>query len=109
MTYANSARDTAQVNDALHNQIHVQHGMTEEQFRAAASSPERRGSVVFSRLDSNWTGTFEELGSSRDGLQSAKPAKPFRVQAVPENVKHTFSGPSLINQERKSCEWDNYF
>jgi hypothetical protein len=72
--------------------------MTPEQFRAAAESADHRGSIVFARLDPNWTETFSEMSGGTDGLQSARPAKPFRVQPLPENIGHNPSGAFIINE-----------
>lgn len=89
------------IQQGLANSVNVQHGMTQEQFRAALESPENRGSIVFSRLDPDWTESFREADAATDGLQTAKEARPFRVQPTPENVQYKTGGPRLVNSERK--------
>ena len=88
--------------------VHTQHGMTQEQFKAAVSSPENRGSIVFSRLDPDWSGTFSELGDTADGLQTAKPAKPFRLQPLPDKVKHTSSGANINISSLKQVDFHDW-
>jgi hypothetical protein len=87
IAYANSERDKAKIIDGISDGVHSLHGMSREQFTGALNSPDYRGSVVFSRLDSNWTEGFRELDKAGDGLQSAKASRPFRIQSLPERSK----------------------
>ena len=99
INYANPARDTALTKDALSQGVHTQHGMSPQQFESASTSPQKRGSIVFSRLDSDWTDTFSEIDQATDGLQTGRPAKPFRVQSTPANLEYTTQGPRNFNGE----------
>jgi hypothetical protein len=69
--------------------------MSPGEFKSSLNNPNYRGSVVFSRLDADWTEPFQELDKPADGLQSATASKPYRVQALPKDLEYTTSGPVI--------------
>lgn len=85
--YADHKRDLSLMKDAGGLDIAKAHGLSFDQFEKAMRSPEQRGSIVFSRLDPNWTEAFSEVNSAaKSGLQTALEVEPYRVQQIPDFI-----------------------
>lgn len=94
--YANAARDAKEAASAVGTiKPHLAHGISAEQFIQTMQSPEQAGTIVFSRLDPQWTEIYKE-GDFGDGVQTAIEATPFRKLALPPNITHTLTGGHVI-------------
>lgn len=90
--YANATRDATLARDAVSTAgVHLTHGVSAEKFIQTMQSPEQAGTIVFSRLDPQWTELYREA-STGDAAQTAIEATPFRKLALPPQITHTLSG-----------------
>lgn len=85
--YANKGRDLEDLPSAIAEGINSRHSLTADEFVKAMKSPEQKGSIVFGRLDPNWTESFAEYEGDT-GFQTAKEVKPFRKMELPSIVEY---------------------